>query len=505
MNATLNPNDEYNQQLENNVHPPDWINPTPAARYNLVVIGAGTAGLVTASIAAALGARVALIEKHLMGGDCLNVGCVPSKAIIRSSRAAAQFRAAERFGIATVSIEPNFESVMTRMRRIRSEISLHDSARRFSALGVDVYLGNASFASPDSMSVAGTTLRFRSAVIATGARAAVPPIPGLAEAGFLTNETLFALTRRPERFVIIGGGPIGCEMAQAFARLGSKVTLIEAGPQFLPREDPDAADILRKSLERDGVAIHLGVQIAGVTMHEGAKQLQLKMNTGELIVSADEILVGTGRVPNVEGLNLETASVAYDTRMGIKVSDALQTSNPRIFAAGDVCSAYKFTHSADFAARIVAQNALFPFLPKKKFSSLVIPWCTYTDPEVAHVGAYGKELAERGVPHETVVQPLDQVDRAILDGETEGFVKIHITPKSGKILGATIVATHAGDLISQLTQAMVSGLPLTAISSVIHPYPTQAEAIRKAADQFNRKRLTPGRQKLLKWILERLR
>ena len=502
----VEPPDRYNAELVQNAHPADWVNPTPQGRYNLVVIGAGTAGLVSAAIAAGLGARVALVERHLMGGDCLNVGCVPSKAIIRSSRIVADLREAAAYGIAgDGAAAADFAAVMERMRRLRSGISPTDSVRRYAGLGVDVYLGKARFSAPDAAQVDGATLRFKKAIIATGARAVAPPIAGLAEAGYLTNETVFSLTEPPRELVVIGGGPIGCELAQAFGRLGSRVTLVEAGPQCLGREDPDAAAVLAGVFEREGVRVLLGARVVRVTREGGRRVVHVEREAKPEALPADQILVGVGRAPNVEGLNLEAAGVEYDRREGVRVSDALQTTNPSIFAAGDICSRFKFTHTADFAARLAVQNALFPFLPKKKFSGLIIPWCTYTDPEIAHAGAHARELEKQGLEFETIKVPLSEVDRAILDGEAEGFLKVHVEAKKGTILGATLVARHAGEMISELTLAMVNGVKLGAIGGVIHPYPTQAEVIRKAADQWNKKRLTPGRKRLLAWVLARLR
>ncbi|MBI1390595.1 MAG: FAD-containing oxidoreductase, partial [bacterium] len=382
--------------------------------------------------------------------------------------------------------------------------SPNDSVTRFAGLGVDVFLGAARFVAPDAVEVDGQRLRFKKAIIATGARAVEPPIEGLAEAGYLTNETVFSLTEQPGEFVVIGGGPIGCELAQAFHRLGSAVTLIEASPQFLGREDSDAAEILLQQLKDEGVRVLLEAKVDSVSVEDGMKQIHINHAGQKYALSADQILVGVGRAPNVEGLNLEAAGVEYE-RKGVKVNDALQTTNSKIYAAGDICLPYKFTHTADFAARIAVQNALFPFLPKKKFSSLVIPWATYTDPEIAHVGAYARQLDEQGIEYETIKIGLDDVDRALLDGEQEGFLKVHVNAKNGQILGATMVARHAGEMISEVTLAMTQKIKLGSIGNVIHPYPTQAEIIRKSADQYNRKRLTPGRKKILQWILRIMR
>jgi pyruvate/2-oxoglutarate dehydrogenase complex dihydrolipoamide dehydrogenase (E3) component len=494
------PYDEHNAELVANVHPPDWTNPEPAPRYNLVVLGAGTAGLVTAAGAAGLGAKVALVERHLMGGDCLNVGCVPSKSLLRSARAFADVRDAERFGVRVPKApEVDFGAVMERMRRIRSRISAHDSAARFRDLGVDIFLGEASFSGPDTVAVEGTMLRFKRAVITTGARPVALPIEGLAEAGYLTNETVFSLTERPGRLVVVGGGPLGCELAQAFCRLGSEVTLVEKSPQLLIREDPDAARILTDALQRDGVRVKLNSQVKKVSVSDGEKLIHLDVAGGEEVVAADEILLGAGRAPNVEGLNLEAVGVQYDTRHGVVVNDYLQTTNKRIYAAGDICMAHKFTHTADAAARIVIQNALF--LGRKKLSALTIPWCTYTDPEIAHVGLGERQAAEKGIPIDTFTTPLAQVDRAIADGDDEGFVKVLVKRGSDTIVGATIVARHAGEMISEVTTAMVGKVGLKTLANVIHPYPTQAEAIRKAADAYQRGRLTPRVKNLFsRWL-----
>jgi len=499
-NPQVMPYDAYNITLVSNVHPEDWVNPEPAPRYNLVVIGAGTAGLVTAAGAAGLGARVALIERRLLGGDCLNVGCVPSKCLIRSSRAAVDVLGAEDFGIKIPEgVQVDFEKVMERMRRLRSRISVHDSAKRFQELGVDVFLGQARFISPDAVDVEGKTLRFKKGVIATGARAVVPPVPGLNEAGFLTNETVFNLTERPERLAVFGAGPLGCELAQAFQRLGSQVTIIEQAPQFLTREDPDAARILSDAFRKEGIDVRLNTRVDRVGLDGREKTIHLKTDGKESIVVVDEILVGAGRAPNVEGLNLEAAGVVYDPRKGVTVNDRLQTANPRIYAAGDVCLTHKFTHTADATARIVIQNALF--MGRKKQSAITIPWCTYTDPEIAHVGMYERDAKGKGIEVDTFIRPLKEVDRAVTDGEEEGFVKVHVKKGTDQILGATIVARHAGEMISEITLAMAAGMGLSRIANVIHPYPTQAEAIRQTGDLYNKTRLTPLVKSLMsRWL-----
>ncbi len=489
---SLEPLDGHNRKLLENVAPPDWRNPTPATRYHLVVIGAGTAGLVTAAGAAGLGARVALVERAFLGGDCLNVGCVPSKAVLRAARTAAEVRDAGELGVRVPpGVTIDFGRAMERMRAIRAHISPHDSAERFTKeLGVDVFLGDARFLSGDTAEVDGAKLRFRRAVIATGARAAHPSLPGLAEAGFLTNETVFSLTERPGRLAVIGGGPIGCELAQAFQRLGSQVTLFHDRGHLLDREDADAAEIVQRALVRDGVRLVLNAQLSRVARKGDEKSLAYAAAEGGGECVVDEILVGAGRIPNVDGLGLEAAGVAHDARRGVRVDDHLRTTNPAIFAAGDVCMDWKFTHAADFAARIVIRNALFP-LGRASLSSLTMPWCTYTEPEIAHVGLYEREAQARGIEVASFVRPLADVDRALLDGEEEGFVKLLVRKGSDQIVGATIVARHAGDLISEVSVAMAGKLGLGALANVIHPYPTQAEAIRQLGDQYNRTRLTP--------------
>ena len=499
--VTVPPMDEHNQKLVSYLHPPDWVNPQPASSYNLVVIGAGPAGLIVAAGAAGLGAKVALIEKHLMGGDCLNVGCVPSKALIRSSRTVGDIWNASKFGVhVSNGAEVDFAAVMERLRRIRAGISDVDSVQRYQdKLGVDVFLGSGRFTSNSTIEVAGQTLRFKKAVIATGARALQPQIPGLQEAGYLTNETVFNLTERPQRLAVIGAGPIGCELAQAFRRLGSEVVLLHKNAQILDKEDADAAKIVQQGFVREEIQLILESQIERVEKTNAGKVIYYKSQGKEDSVTVDEIIVSTGRSPNVEGLNLEAVGVEYDTQTGVFVNDNLQTTNPRIYAAGDICMKHKFTHAADFAARMVIQNTLF--FGRKKLSALTIPWCTYTYPEIARVGLGDRELQAAGIDIDTFLIPFDKVDRAIIDGEEEGFVKIHVKKGSDKILGATIVARHAGDTIGQITLAMVNNIGLGKIASTIQPYPTQAEAIRKAGDAYNRTRLTPFVKNLFnRWL-----
>src|SRR3990172_9316468 len=338
-------------------------------------------------------------------------------------------------------------------------------------------------------------LRFKRAAICTGARAAAPPIPGIGQPGDPTNEAAFSLPELPGRLAVIGGGPIGCELSQAFRRLGSRVTLFEMGSHILPREDPDAAGIIQDAFVAEGVELILNAKVARVSQEGSKKVVHVEQEGKPREVRVDEILVGIGRAPNLDELNLETGGIAYDSRRGVEVNDRLQTSNPRVYAAGDICFPYKFTHTADALARILIANALF--LARQKTSALVVPWCTYTDPEVAHVGMYEKDAKDKGIDVLTLTVPLADVDRALLDGETEGFARVHLKKGTDKILGATIVASHAGEMINELSLAMTSGLGLSAIGKTIHPYPTQGEVIRKLADAYNRTRLTLTVKKIL--------
>lgn len=496
----IDPTDQYNDELIGNVHPSSWKNPTPAKKYNLVVIGAGTAGLITAAGAAGLGAKVAIVEKKLMGGDCLNFGCVPSKAIIRSSRIVSEARNAKEFGVnITGEISANFPAVMERMRRLRAQISGHDSAKRFSDMGIDVFLGKGRFTGPTSIDVEGITLRFNRAVIAAGSHAFVPSIEGLEKTDVLTNETIFSLTELPRRLAIIGGGPIGCEMAQAFRRFGSEVYLLHKHDHILSREDADAAKIIQDTFIKEGIHLILNCNTKRVDKKDGTKVMSFECGGSEKTIEVDQILVATGRVPNVDGLNLEIVDVEYDNRGGVKVDEHLRTANKRIYAAGDICLKYKFTHVADASARIAIANALF--WGRRKHSTLTVPWCTYTDPEIAHVGLFEHDAAKRGISIDTYKVPLSEIDRAVLDGETDGFVKIHTGKGSDRILGATVVAKHAGDMINELSLAIVGKAGLKTVSGIIHPYPTQAEAIKRAADNYTRTRLTPRIKKLFEWIL----
>jgi pyruvate/2-oxoglutarate dehydrogenase complex dihydrolipoamide dehydrogenase (E3) component len=472
------------------VRPPDWSNPKPADRYNLVVIGGGTAGLVSAVGAAGLGARVALVERHLLGGDCLNTGCVPSKALIAAARA-----------------RQTFGEAMARMRQARAAIAVHDSAQRLRSLGIDVFFGDARFAGTEAVHAGGERLRFARAVIATGARPALPPIPGLAEAAPVTTESVFDLITSPRRLAVIGGGPIGCELAQAFQRLGIEIVLLHDQPRLLEREDPDASALVEQALRRDGVSVVLPARITRVATVGSTRTIDYEAAGATATVEADAVLVCTGRTPNVEGLDLAAANVTTTPHGAIRVDDFLRTTNPRVYACGDVCLPWKFTHAADAAARIVIQNALFAVGPfgRRRVSALTMSWCTYTDPEVAHAGLSPKEARERGIDLDTYSQPLASLDRALTDGASDGFARIHTRRGSGAIAAATIVSPHAGDVIAEVSVAIAGKISLGALAAVIHPYPTYAEAIRKCGDAYNRTRLTPRVKALLLWWLRRHR
>jgi pyruvate/2-oxoglutarate dehydrogenase complex dihydrolipoamide dehydrogenase (E3) component len=493
----LLPDDEFNRTLVGRVHPPDWENPEPAGRYNLVVIGGGSAGLVTAAGAAGLGAKVALVEKHLLGGDCLNYGCVPSKALIAAAKASALAGKRTIPGVSPRGADVDFAAVMARMREIRARISRHDSAERFAGLGVDVFLGKGRFVSSSAVEVGGSTLRFSKAVIATGGRPTVPDIDGLEAVGYLNNFTVFDLTELPRRMAFIGAGPIGCELAQAFARLGSEVTLYER-TRLLPREDEDTSAVVEQALRQDGVSVVCGADVGRVQSATGGKSILAVCGGEESRLEVDEIFVGTGRAPNVEGLGLDAAGIDHGPD-GVQVDDRLRTTNIRVYAAGDIALQYKFTHAADAAARLVIRNALF--FGRGKVSSLTIPWSTYTDPELARVGLSEKEAKAAGIEIDVYRRELKDVDRAITDGEEEGFVKVLTRKGSDEILGAAIVSSHAGDMISEITLAMENGIGLGGLANVIHPYPTRAEAIRQAGDSYMRTKLTPLVKRMFEWFL----
>jgi pyruvate/2-oxoglutarate dehydrogenase complex dihydrolipoamide dehydrogenase (E3) component len=484
------PQDVYECKRLDAVSPESWNNPQPSGPYQLVIVGAGSAGLAAAKAAAVLGVKVALIERNMIGGTCFNTGCVPSKTLLRTAAVYAEMRDAARYGAQVPDdIKVDFAAAMTRMRRIRSHLTHTTSVRLLAASGVDVYFGNSQFEGPDRLSVNGQSLQFEKALIATGARPNIPDIAGLKQSGFLTNATVFDLTELPARLLVIGGGPLGCELAQAFQRFGSNVTIVQNLPLFLPHEERDAAQMLSEAFSRDGIEVRLNTTATHVRMEDGERVVDLVSDDYHSTIRVDAILTGVGRRPNVQGMALEAAGVAYDETAGITVDDQLRTANPRIYAAGDVCLEARFTDIAIESAHIVVRNALLG--GRERLSERIVPWCTYTDPEIAHVGMYVREANARGIPIKTFTIPMHQVDRAITDSEQGGFVKLHVSEGSDHILGATIVSRDAGDMISQVTLAMVAGVGLRTLAKVIHAYPTKTEAIREAALAYNRTRITP--------------
>jgi len=473
--------------------------------YNVIVIGAGTAGLVTAAGTAGLGGRVALIERKHMGGDCLNFGCVPSKALISSARRLHAMRHAHKWGIAPPSVEPDFERIFGRMRERRARIAPNDSQERFESLGVDVFRGEARFLSPHEVEVGGTKLRARHFVIATGTHAARPTIAGLDQVRAFTNETIFEeLKEKPARLLVLGGGPIGCELSQTFARFGVQVTLVQRGARLLPKEDADAAEVLTESLKNDGTSVLTGAELVRVQargVRGGTATIRIGEETREQ--EFDALLIAAGRTPNLDSLALDAAGVRTNKR-GVEVNDYLQTSQPHIYAAGDITGRFLFTHMADFQARIVVRNILMPFqLLRRRTDYSVVPWCTYTDPEIARVGLSEEEARKEGVEYDLYRQPMSEVDRAVVENATAGFAKVLTRKGTDKLLGATIVAEHAGDLLQPLVLAMHAGLGLGKVAAAIHPYPTFVEVERKAGDAYSKTRLTPRAKRVFSWLYQR--
>jgi pyruvate/2-oxoglutarate dehydrogenase complex dihydrolipoamide dehydrogenase (E3) component len=479
--------------------------------YNVVVLGAGTAGLVTAAGTAGLGGRVALIERNLMGGDCLNFGCVPSKALISSARLIQQIRESEKWGLDRQQPQFAFENVFERMRARRAKIAPNDSQERFESLGVDVFHDETRFVSPHEVEVNGESLRGKNFVIATGSRAAIPKIEGIDTVSYFTNETIFdELKEKPESMIVLGGGPIGCELAQTFRRFGVEVTIVQRSDQLLPREDRDVAEFLERRLINEGVRIIKNADArSAATSDAGKVALEfLDRQSGRLAertLFADALLVAAGRTPNVRDLDLKSVGVDVSER-GVRVNDYLQTSQRHIYAAGDVIGPFLFTHMADAQARVVVRNILVPFqFLRQKMDYSVVPWCTYTDPEVAHVGLGEKEAKQKNVDYDLFVVRLEDVDRAVVESEDAGFIKVLTAKGSDKVLSATIVGPHAGDLLHEFVLAMKAGIGLGTIASTIHAYPTFAELARKAGDKYNKTRLTPRAKKIFTWLYERAR
>ena len=480
------------------VRPADWGEVARVETYDLVAIGGGTAGMVASAGAAILGAQSAMIERALMGGDCLVTGCVPSKALIRAAHVAHEARNADRFGIET-TVSVDFAQVMDRLRKTRAGIAHHDSAQGFADRGVHVLFGTARFTGPDTLDLDGRTVRFKRAVIATGARPFVPPIPGIEDVGALTSDTLFELEESPNRVVVLGGGPIGCELGQALSRLGCGVTIVEMQPSLLPHDDPEAGRLIAEALAEEGVTVRTGAKCVSLSRRGEDIRVQLE---GAEDVLCDKIIVAAGRRANTEGLGLDAAGVDFD-QAGVKVDKYQRTSNSRIYAAGDVSSPMKFTHAAYAQSEYAVFNALLPVWFNAR--DRVMPRVTYTDPEVAHVGMSYAEIEALGDGVHTIRVDVAHVDRFEVDGRTRGFVKVHLKKGSDRILAATIVADAGGELIAQLTLAMTKGLGLSAIADTVHAYPTRSELIRKVADEYNLTRVTPTMQWALKTWMRWLR
>jgi pyruvate/2-oxoglutarate dehydrogenase complex dihydrolipoamide dehydrogenase (E3) component/uncharacterized membrane protein YdjX (TVP38/TMEM64 family) len=469
---------------------------------NVVVIGAGSAGLVTSYIAAAVKAKVTLIEKHKMGGDCLNTGCVPSKALIKSAKLLSNMKRAEEFGFKSAKAEWNFADVMERVQRVIREVEPHDSVERYSQLGVECLTGSAKIVSPWAVEFtaadgAKQTLTTKNIVIAAGARPFVPPIPGLAECGYLTSDTVWNLRELPKRLVVLGGGPIGSELTQCFARFGSQVSQVEMAPRILVREDPEVSELVTKAFIKDGVAVLTGHKAKQVVVENGEKALICEVNGADVRLPFDQILVAVGRTANVTGYGLEELGIPTRPNKTVETNEYLQTLYPNIYACGDVTGPYQFTHVAAHQAWYAAVNALFGRFKKFKADYRVIPWATFTEPEVARVGLSESEAKEKNIPHEVTVYGLDDLDRAIADSEAHGFVKVITVPGKDTILGAMIVGDHAGDILIEFVTAMKYGLGLNKILGTIHTYPTLGEANKYAAGVWKRNHQPT---KLLEWV-----
>ncbi len=464
---------------------------------NLIVIGAGSGGLVSAYIAAAVKAKVTLIEKHRMGGDCLNTGCVPSKALIRSAKLAAHIRRAEEFGLRKASAEVDFSAVMERVQEVVKRVEPHDSIERYQGLGVEVIEGEARIVDPYNVEVNGRRLSTRNIVVAAGARPLVPPIPGIEEVGYLTSDNLWELRKLPRRLVVLGGGPIGSELAQAFARLGSAVTQVEMLPRLLVREDPEISQQVLDRFRAEGIDVRLEHKAKALRAEGGEKVLLCEHQGKEVEIRFDELLVAVGRAANVSGYGLEELGVRLTPRKTVEVNEFLQTNYPNIYAVGDVAGPFQFTHTAAHMAWYAAVNSLFGRFRKFRVDYSVIPWATFTDPEVARVGLNETEAKEQGIAYEVTTFGIDDLDRAIADGEAHGVVKVLTVPGKDKILGVTIAGEHAGDLIAEYVAAMRHKIGLNKILATIHIYPTLAEANKYAAGEWKRAHAPQG---LLRWV-----
>jgi pyruvate/2-oxoglutarate dehydrogenase complex dihydrolipoamide dehydrogenase (E3) component len=449
----------------------------------LAIIGAGPAGLAAAERAVRLGAKVALIERDRLGGNSLNAGSIPSKALIRSARLNSEIHgAADLRGDPAPEPAQSFSAVMERMRRIRARIGEYHSIERLQRAGIHVYFGVAKFDAPDSLRVGEVQLPFTKALIATGARPSGACIAGLDTVGFLTSDTIFNLTLLPKRLIVIGGGPLGCEMAQALCRLGSQVIIVQNEPKFLPREERDAAELLSRSLARDGVDIRLNTTVVSAWLENGSKILDTLNNEQKGRVTTDDILLSVGRTPNIGNLGLAEAQVEFDCAQGVRIDDFLVTTNPRIYAAGDVCMQHKFANVAEASARLAVDNLLGA--KRTRRNEMIVPWCTYCDPEIAQVGLQVWQARERSIPVKSFTVMMQDVDRAITDDQGHGFVKLHVRSGCDQIVGATIVASRASEMINELCVAMRANMGLLDLADVLHTYPSQCDAIRTAAAAF---------------------
>ncbi len=469
------------------------------AKYdaNLVVIGAGSGGLVSALIAAAVKSKVILIERHKMGGDCLNTGCVPSKAILRSAKVASTMSRAEEFGLEPVEVKPVFSKVMKRVHKIIETIEPHDSIERFTSLGVECVTGEAEIIDKHTVRVGDRNITTKSIIIAAGARPFVPPIDGVQDIDYLTSDNVWELEELPERLVVLGGGPIGCELSQAFSKLGSKVTMVEMMGQLMGREDSDVADLITDKFKKDGINVLTNHKAVKFT-NDGEKILHCETDDGPVEIPFDKVLIAVGRKANSDGMNLEKLGINLRRNGTIETDEYLRTDVPNIFAVGDIAGPYQFTHTASHQAWYATVNALFGFAKKFKVDYRVIPWATFTMPEVARVGLSERDADEKGLDVQVTRYGIDDLDRAIADGEAHGFVKV-LTPKNGKdtILGVTIVGSHAGELIAEYVLAMKHNLGLNKILGTIHLYPSMAEANKFVAGNWKRENQPHG---LLKWV-----
>ncbi len=465
--------------------------------YNLVAIGAGSGGLVSAYIAAAVKAKVALIEKDKMGGDCLNTGCVPSKALIRSAKMVSYARRAKEFGFQSGQVKYDFAEVMERVHNVIKKVEPHDSIERYTELGVECYTGAATITSPWTVEVNGQTLTTRNIIIATGARPFVPPIKGLDQVDYLTSDNLWQMRENPGRLVILGGGPIGSEITQAMARLGAEITQIEMLPRIMSREDPEVSAYVQKQFAAEGIKVLTG-HTAKEVIQEDKQNILLCDSDGETVrIPFDHILIAVGRRPNITGFGLEELGVEISERGTVAVDPLLRTNFPNIFAVGDVAGPYQFTHTASHMAWYAAVNALFAGFKSFKVDYSVIPWATFTDPEVARVGLSEDEAKAQEIPYEVTRYGLDDLDRAIADSEDHGWVKVLTKPGSDKLLGVTIVGSNAGDILAEYVLAMKHGLGLNKILGTIHTYPTMSEANKAAAGEWKK---AHAPEKLLAWV-----